>query len=348
MSGRVIKYREALSEGLVQSMERDPSIFVTGIAVDYPSGIFGTTTEAKQRFPDRVFESPAMENALTGIAIGAAAMGKRPVIVHCRNDFMFLGLDALLNLAAKWRYMYGGNAGSVPIVVRAIIGKGWGQGATHSQSLQSVLGHYPGLHVVMPATPADAKGMLCTALTGSRPTVILEHRSLYETEGYVESEWFAISNYGHLERVGDDLTIVATSSMVVEATKAADALAQSGIECDVINLRSIRPLDRDMIMSSVRKTGRLIVCDGDWKLCGVASEVAACVVEEAFGSLKAPIKRITWQDCPCPVSVELEKQFYPTAQTIVDAALKMMGKHIQAVATPLSKLASPLRASVPY
>src|SRR5579872_2128240 len=155
---RVIKYWQALSEGLVQAMEQDSNIFVTGISVDYAAGVFGATVEACKRFgPKRVFEAPAMENALTGIAIGAAAMGKRPMIVHPRNDFMFLSFDNLINLAAKWRYMFNGRAGNVPIVVRAVIGKGWGQGATHSQSLQGPIAHFPGLTVVMPAFPSDAK-----------------------------------------------------------------------------------------------------------------------------------------------------------------------------------------------
>ena len=157
---RTLKYSEAISEGLVQGMERDPNVFIMGIGVDYPSGIFGTTLEASKKFGgSRVFDTPACENALTGIAIGAAACGKRPVLVHARNDFMFLGFDQMLNLAAKWKYMFGGTS-NVPIVVRAVIGKGWGQGATHSQSLQAVLAHFPGLCVVMPAFPRDAKGLM--------------------------------------------------------------------------------------------------------------------------------------------------------------------------------------------
>ena len=326
MVTRTLKYREAISEGLCQAMERDPSIFVTGIGVDYQSGVFGTTTEALKRFgPERVFESPAMENALTGICIGAAAMGKRPVIVHQRNDFMFLALDSLINLAAKWKYMYGGNAGSVPIVVRAIVGKGWGQGATHSQSLHAVLGHFPGLRVAMPATPRDAKGVLCEALADPLaspcPTVIIEHRSLYETEGEVPERMF----YDVLEcsyRSGGDLTIVAASSALLDAMKSAEVLAGYGIDAEVIGPRFIRPLYKSLIIESVRKSGRLIVADSSWELCGFASEIADIIAENVPGT---KIKRITWPDCPCPVSVELEKQFYPTAQTIVDAALAMVG-----------------------
>ena len=197
---RQLTYAQALSEGLCQAMERDPAIFVTGIAVDYPSGIFGTTAQAAKRFgPDRVFDAPAMENALTGIAIGAAAMGKRPVIVHPRNDFMFLSFDNLINLAAKWRYMFMGRAGTVPVVVRAVIGKGWGQGATHSQSLQAPLAHFPGLSVVMPAFPSDAKGLTIAALQHDGPVVILEHRALYSTTGPV-SETFEPIPIGRKDR----------------------------------------------------------------------------------------------------------------------------------------------------
>jgi acetoin:2,6-dichlorophenolindophenol oxidoreductase subunit beta len=325
---RNIKYSEALSEGLVQAMERDPGIFVTGIAVDYPSGIFGSTTEALRRFgPKRVFDAPAMENALTGIAIGAAAVGKRPVIVHPRNDFMFLAYDMMINLAAKWKYMYGGNAGSVPIVVRAVIGKGWGQGASHSQSLQSTLAHFPGLSVVMPAFPADAKGLTLAALTHGSPVVILEHRSLYDTSGPVPEEAVATPiGKAAVIREGTDITIVATSFMAYEALHAAQALADDGVSAEVVDVRSIRPLDEATILASVRKTGRLIVADTSWELCGFSSEVAALAAEKAFEALKAPVRRIALADCPAPVSHTLEKVFYPGATTIAKAALVMLGR----------------------
>lgn len=324
---REIKYFEALSEGLVQSMERDESIFVTGIAVDYSSGIFGSTVEATKRFgPSRVFDAPAMENALTGIAIGAAAMGKRPVIVHPRNDFMFLAFDQLINLAAKWKYMYGGRAGHVPIVVRAVIGRGWGQGATHSQSLQSVLAHFPGLQVVMPALPQDAKGLTIAALQSDAPTVILEYRSLYGISGPVSPD-FVPTPIGKaaVARPGKDITIVATSVMVIEALRAAEELAGAGISAEVIDLRSIRPLDEETILSSVRKTGHLLVADTSWELCGVVSEVAALAAEKAFSALKGPVRRLAVANCPAPVSMVLEQAFYPKASTIAAAVQKMLG-----------------------
>jgi len=320
---RKLTYAMALSEGLCQSMERDPSIFVTGIAVDYPSGIFGSTTEAAKRFgPERVFESPAMENALTGIAVGAAAMGKRPVVVHPRNDFMFLAFDNLINLAAKWRYMFDGRAGDVPIVVRAVIGKGWGQGATHSQSLQAPLAHFPGLTVLMPAFPQDAKGLTIAALRHNGPVVILEHRSLYAMEGPV-TEAFEATPLGkaNVIRAGADITIVGTSLMAYQALDAADELAKHGVDAEVIDLRSIRPLDEETILTSVRKTGRLLVADTSWELCGVSSEIAALAAEKAFTSLKAPVRRISLANCPAPVSAKLEDAFYPKTSTIARAAL---------------------------
>jgi acetoin:2,6-dichlorophenolindophenol oxidoreductase subunit beta len=328
---RELKYANALSEGLVQAMEKDPDIFVTGIAVDYPSGIFGSTIEATRRFPDRVFDAPAMENALTGIAIGAAAMGKRPVVVHPRNDFMFLAFDMLINLAAKWKYMYGGNAGEVPIVVRAVIGKGWGQGASHSQSLQSVLAHFPGLSVVMPTFPQDAKGLMLSALSARSPVIMLEHRTLYDTSGPVPEEPVPTPiGKAAIVKEGSDLTIVATSFMAYEALHAAQQLEKEGVNVEVVDVRSIRPLDEDTILASVRKTGRLIVADTSWELCGLCSEVAALVAEKGFSSLKAPVRRIALANCPSPVSQPLEKAFYPTATTIARAALATLGRHTSA------------------
>lgn len=325
---RQIKYWQALSEGIVQAMERDPNIFMTGIAVDYTSGIFGSTVEATKRFgPTRVFDSPAMENALTGIAVGAAAVGKRPIIVHPRNDFMFLAFDNLLNLATKWRYMFGGTNGITPIVVRAVVGRGWGQGATHSQSTHAPLAHFPGLTVAMPAFPKDAKGLMLSALQHTGPVVILEHRSLYDTVGEVPEEPIA-TPFGKaaVAREGSDITIVANSFMSYEAVHAADELAKVGIRAEVIDLRTIRPLDEETILASVKKTGRLIVADTSWELCGTSSEVAALVAEKGFSYLKGPVRRIALANCPAPVSQPLEKAFYPTASTIAKAAMVMLDR----------------------
>jgi pyruvate/2-oxoglutarate/acetoin dehydrogenase E1 component len=327
---REIKYVQALSEGLVQEMEVNPNIFVTGIAVDYPSGIFGSTTEAYNRFgSSRVFDAPAMENAITGIAIGAAAVGKRPVLVHPRVDFMFLSFDMLIQLAAKWKYMYGGNAGQVPILIRAIIGRGWGQGATHSQSIQSVLAHFPGLTVLMPAFPEDAKGLMISALRHTGPVVMLEYRTLYDTVGDVPIEPQAIPiGLANIVKKGSDITIVACSYMSYEAIHAAMKLEEYGISAEVVDLRSIRPLDKNTIIASVKKTGRLLAVDTSWELFGVASEVCAIVSEKAFEYLKAPTRRLTLADCPAPVTQSLEKAFYPTASTIADLVQVMFDREL--------------------
>lgn len=326
---RTLKYKDAISEGLCQAMESDPSIFVMGIGVDYSSKIFGTTKEAYERWPDRVFDVPACENALTGIAIGAAAMGKRPVIVHARADFSFLAMDQLINLAAKWKSMFGGNAGHVPVVTRMIIGKGWGQGATHSQALHSLYGHFPGMAVAMPSTPHTAKTVMIKALTDTRPTVILEHRALFEISGSVIEDFYAASGVAHMNfDGGDDITIVASSFMNHEANQAALTLTDMGVGVQVIDPIWIRPLDADTILDSVRVTGRLLVCDVSHELCGFASEVAATVAEKAFASLKCAPRRLTLPDCPTPTAKSLEDAFYPTASTIVRVILDMLGREV--------------------
>ncbi|CAM2067469.1 Alpha-ketoacid dehydrogenase subunit beta [Sulfidibacter corallicola] len=324
---RIRKYKEAISEAMVEAMTKDDQIFVTGHAVAYPSGIFGSTAEVAERFPDRVFDCPSMENAFAGIAVGAAAMGKRPVYVYPRADFMFLSFDNLLNLACKWRYMFGGNAGRVPIVLRAIVGKGWGQGATHSQSPHAPLAHFPGLTVVLPSTPADAKGLLLNALQADHPVVFFEHRTLFETEGEVPDTMEPIPfGKARILREGGDLTLVATSLMALEATIAADELEKQGIGVEVIDPRTIRPLDEEAILRSVAKTGHLIVADTSWELCGFSSEVAALVSEKGFHHLKAPVRRIALANCPAPVSLPLESAFYPKASTLASAALALLKK----------------------
>jgi len=324
---RNLRYWEALAEAFVQGMQRDPDIFIFGIGVDDHKGIFGTTRAAYERFGStRVFDVPIAEQALTGVAIGAAAMGKRPVVVHARNDFMFLATDQMINLAAKWRYMYGGTS-RVPIVVRSIIGKGWGQGATHSQSLQALFGHFPGLQVIMPAFPRDAKGLTLAALQAGGPVVILEHRGLYETVGPVpESPELIPLGTAAVAREGHDVTVVAASLMVIEALHAADLLAPLGVSLEVVDCRSIRPLDLDTILGSVRKTGRVVIADTSWLAFGLSAEVAAICAERAFGDLRTSVRRIGLADCPAPVSVPLEKAFYPDRHTIASECLQALGR----------------------
>jgi pyruvate dehydrogenase E1 component beta subunit len=305
-------------------MERDPGVFVMGVGVDDPKGIFGTTLGAFKKFgAARVFDTPLAENGLTGVAIGASLEGMRPVLVHARNDFLLLTMDQLVNHAAKWRYMSGGRL-SVPITVRAIIGRGWGQAAQHSQSLQALFAHVPGLKVLMPSTPYDAKGLLIAAIEDDAPVLVLEHRWLYDQLGPVpEAPYRVPIGEAAVIRTGGDVTIVALSHMVVEARKAASVLEGEGIEAEVLDLRSLAPLDAPAILASVRKTGRLIVADHAWKTCGVAAEVAALAAEGALDALRAPVRRVVLPDTPTPCAAPLEKLYYPGATEIAAAAREL-------------------------
>ena len=324
---RQITYAQAISEALIQGMEADPAVFVYGLGVNDCKGIFGTTLEVTRRFgASRVFDVPACENALTGIGIGAAINGKHPVLVHARHDFMFLALDQMINNAAKWKYTYGGTT-SVPLTVRGIIGKGWGQGPTHSQNLQALLAHFPGLVVACPSNAYDVKGILLEALNYPGPCVVIEHRALYDFKMAVPEESFRVPfGRARVSRQGKDVTVVATSVMVPEALRAAYILTEFGIEVEVIDPVTLRPLDEEAILQSVQKTGRLICADGDWLNCSFASEVAARMADKAFGVLKAPIKRVGWPECPAGVSRAIEEAFHPTHKNIIQTVLELLDK----------------------
>lgn len=324
---RQISYAQAISESLVQGMDANPNAFLFGLGVDDCKGIFGTTIEATKRFGhERVFDVPACENALTGIAIGAALNGKHPILVHARHDFMFLALDQMINNAAKWKYTYAGKS-TAGLTIRTIIGKGWGQGPTHSQNLQAVLAHFPGLIVAVPSNAYDIKGITLEALHQKSPVVIIEHRSLYDLKMTVPQEPYRLSfGKARVSREGRDVTVVATSSMVPEALRAAYILKEFGIELEVIDPVTIQPLDQEAIFNSVKKTGRLICADGDWLNCSFASEVAARVADKAFHDLKAPIKRVGWPECPAGVSKTLEEAFHPTHKNIISVVLEILDK----------------------
>ena len=325
---RELRYREAIDEATRQAMAKDERIFIMGVGVDDAKGIFGTTRGAFEEFGSRrVFDMPLSEAALTGIAIGAALGGFHPLLVHARNDFLMLTMDQVVNNAAKWRYMSGGKL-RVPLTIRAIIGRGWGQAAQHSQSLQAIFAHVPGLSVVMPATPADAKGLLMTALTTESPVICLEHRWLYEKSGPVpEESYYVPLGQGQVLREGADVTVAATSHMVWESLQAADKLAAEGIRVDVLDLRSIRPLDSDLVSQSVAKTGRLVIADTAWRSFGLSAELAARVGERCFGALKAPIRRVALPDVPTPGSAALERVFYPGPDEIIAAVRATLEAH---------------------
>ncbi len=326
MSNRILTYAQAIAEALVLGLKRDPKAFIFGLGVDDYKGIFGTTQEAAKVFgSSRVFDVPAAEGALTGIAIGTALNGYHPVLVHARNDFMFLALDQMLNNAAKWAYTYNGQT-RLPLIIRGIVGQGWGQGPTHSQNLQSILAHFPGLIVASPSDAVQVKGVLLKAFETQSPVVMIEHRALYEEKKIVPEGWYTV-DFGKAVcvREGKDVTIVATSVMAHMASLAADVLAQEGISVEVIDPVTVQPLDEQGILASVAKTGRLICCEPGWLNCSVSSEVAAMVAQKGFYDLKAPIQRIGWPFCPLPVSKELEQAFYPNQKTIMQAVYQILG-----------------------
>lgn len=320
---RALTYREAIREALSQALAIDRRVFIMGEGVDDPGGIFGTTVGLKGKFGSkRVFDTPIAENTMTGVAIGAALAGTRPIFVHMRMDFLLPAMDQIVNHASKWRFMFGGRV-NVPIVIRTIIGRGWGSAAQHSQSLQGLFVHTPGLKVVMPATPYDAKGLLLGSIADEDPVIFIEHRWLYDTVDHIPEDRYLIPlGKGMVRKKGRDVTVVATSHMVVEAIKAGKFLKKDGIDIEIIDPRTVAPLDEDLIISSVKKTGRLIIADTGWKTGGVGAEISARVSEKAFKYLKAPILRISTADTPTPAGPSLEEAFYPGVADIVEAVKK--------------------------
>lgn len=322
---REIKFNEAILEGTAHLLETDPSVYVMGLGVPDPKGTFGTTLGLEDKFgPNRVMDMPISENAMTGVAIGSAIRGMRPILTFQRADFFLLALDQLINNAAKWHYMFGDQM-KVPLVIRLVIGRGWGQGPQQSQSLQSLFGHIPGLKVVMPSTPYDAKGLLLSAVKDNNPVVFLEHRWLHKIHGPVPEESYEVP-IGKVRVIqeGSDVTIAACSHMTLEARKAVELLEEEGISAELIDIRSVKPLDKETIIKSVRKTGRLIVADPDWKFCGFASEVIATISEEAFNDLKAPPVRVSYPDRHTPASWALSNHYYLSYRVIAMEACKML------------------------
>ena len=328
---RSLTFAKAVNEALAQAMEMDKSVICYGLGVDDPKGVFGTTLGLQERFgTERVFDMPASENAMTGVAIGASLNGIRPVMTHQRLDFFLLAMDQLVNNAAKWRYMFGGQA-SVPITIRLIIGRGWGQGPTHSQNLQAWFAHIPGLKVVMPTTVADAKGLLLSSIFDDNPVIFLEHRWLHGLEGDVPEGDFRIPiGKAQQLRSGEDVSVISFSYMTIEALHAAEFLKKHGVLCDLIDLRSVKPVDWEMIFKSVHKTGKLLVLDTGSHTGSVAGEIVARVSMECFGSLKQAPRRLALPDFPTPTSLSLTKIFYKRAEDVVKTVGDMLGKSFQA------------------
>lgn len=329
MSTRELKFFQALNEGLDVSLQNDPRVYVMGLGVPDPTGIFGTTTGLQEKYGvDRVYDIPISESGVTGIAVGSALVGMRPVMTHMRLEFSMLALDQMANQAAKWHYMFGGQA-IAPLTIRMIVGRGWGQGPQHSQSLHAWFAHIPGLKVVMPATPYDAKGLLISSIEDDSPVVFIEHRWLYNIHGPVPEGTYRVPLIPKLIRTGKHATIVASSYMTLDAIKAAKQLAQEGIEVDIIDLRVLNPLDDSLIFESVAKTGHLIVCDHATYTGSYAGEVISRITEKAFSSLKSAPQRVTLPDCPTPTTRALSNYYYPTPQHIINAVKVALGKPVE-------------------
>lgn len=320
---RIISYTEAIREATEQEMSRDSSVILLGQGVDYDRGLLGTTKGLVDKFgPKRVFDTPLSEDGMTGISIGAAFAGLRPIHTHVRMDFLTLTMNQLINIAAKARYMFGG-AVKVPLVIRTLIGDGWG--AQHSQGLHSFFVNIPGIKVVAPSTPFDAKGCLIQAIRDNNPVIFIEHFNLYAEKGHVPEKPYAIP-FGKavIRKKGSDITLVGISYMSIETLSAARHLEEIGVSAEVIDPVSLAPLDIDTIITSVQKTGKLVVVDAAWTSCGVSAEIVARVAEH-FGTKKGiRVERIGFAPVPSPNSPALEKFFYPNAQSIARMALMMV------------------------
>jgi pyruvate dehydrogenase E1 component beta subunit len=320
-----LKFPEAINLAMTREMEADPSVFAFGVDAQDPKRTFGSGKGMVERFGSRrFFGSPLSEAGLTGVAIGAAMCGLRPIHIHHRADFLLLCMNQLGNVASNKAYVSNGKL-KVPLVVRAVIGRSWGQGAQHSKSMHSILAHFPGLKVVLPASPQDGYSLLRAAIRDENPVIFMEHRWLYDITGDVDDELEVPLSSCKVQRQGSDVTVVSCSWMTIEAHQAAEILARRGVHLEIVDVRTIAPLDIRTIIASVRKTGRVIIADYDWTFCGFSAEVSAQITEHCFPALHAPPIRLGFQHVPCPTTRPLETLFYPSAMHIVRSAEKLLG-----------------------
>lgn len=327
---RELSYAQAINEALAIAMEADPRVFLMGEDIGVYGGAFQVTGDLVQRFgEDRVMDTPISELGAAGVAVGAALTGMRPVFEFQFSDFAALAMEQIVNQAAKLRYMLGG-AVSVPLVMRFPSGSGTGAAAQHSQSLEAWLAHVPGLKVVQPSTPHDAKGLLLAAIADPDPVMIFEHKLLYKMKGPVPEGHYTVPiGKAEIRRHGRDVTIVATAIMVHKALEAAVALAEQGIDAEVIDLRSLRPMDTPTLIASVKRTSRLICVYEGVKTLGIGAEISAAIAEsEAFDYLDAPIVRLGGAEAPIPYNPELEKAAVPQVADIVQAALALVRERV--------------------
>lgn len=329
-STRTLSYSEAIREAMVIALEADPTVILMGEDIGVYGGAFQVTLDLVDQFgPDRVMDTPISELGGAGVAVGAALTGLKPIFEFQFSDFATLAMEQIVNQAAKLRYMLGGEA-SVPVVFRMPAGSGTGAAAQHSQSLEAWFGHVPGLKVIQPSTPEDAKGMLLAALADPDPVLVFEHKLLYKMKGEVPAGHYTTPiGKAAIRRAGTDLTIVAGSIMVHRALEAAEQLAAEGVSAEVIDLRSIRPIDHETILASVRKTGRLLIVYEGVKSYGIGAEISAMVAEsDAFDFLDAPILRLGGAEAPIPYNPDLERAAVPQVETILSAAQRLTRREV--------------------
>jgi len=320
-----IMYRDALRQALFEEMEKDPTVFIMGEGIAGRGGSYKVTEGLLKEFGSgRVVDTPLSEATFTGAAVGAALVGMRPIVEILFVDFTALVMDQLINQAAKYEFMSGGQ-GKVPMVLRTQGGAGNGLAGQHSQSLEALYYHIPGLKLVMPSTPYDAKGLLKAAIRDDDPVIFLEHKLLYMTTGEVPEEEYIIRlGQAEIKRAGEDITVVTYSYMTLKCLEAAEALAQEGISVEVVDLRTLTPLDKSTILDSVEKTGKAIVVNEAVKRGGVGGDIAAMIMEEAYDDLDAPVMRIAGKNTTIPYNLELEKACTPTVEEIVEGILELL------------------------
>ncbi len=325
IKGRKLSYTQALNEALLLAMELDPNVFVLGQGVVDPAAMFGVTKGLAEVFGEsRVFDTPLSEEGLTGICTGAAMHGLRPVYCHNRPDFLLLALNQIVNHASKVHYMDNGQT-RVPMVIWSAIGRGWGSGAQHSQAIQGLLMGVPGLKIVMPSTPYDAKGLMLAAIADNNPVLIFEHRWLMKQHGAVPEGLYKVPiGKGIYREQGEQLSIIGTSHALVLAQQALGQLKAQGVSADVVDLRTLKPLDHEIILESVSKTGRVLIVDTSWAMGGVCAEVACVIAENCPEVLKAPIKRIGVPDLPTTAGCTLEPFYYPSVEKMAAAILELL------------------------
>ncbi len=319
-----------VNAALDKAMEIDESVLCYGLGMNDSIRIFGTTTGLVEKYgEDRVFDMPTAENGMTGVGIGLAINGFRPILSHCRLDFMLLAMDQIINGAAKWNSLFAGTM-PVPATFRAIIGRGWGQGPTHCQSLQSCFAQIPGLKVVMPSLAEDVYGLLLSSIFDENPVIFIEHRWLHNISVNTMDNPYKYVPLGKAKLVtkGSDITIVSMSYMTVEALHAVKYLQAEGINCDLIDLRTVKPIDWDAIYTSVQKTGRLLVLDTGFEFCSIASEIIAKVTMDCFKYLKAPPQRLTMPDYPALTSATLSVPTYTYSDDIAETVCNMLGSKV--------------------